>query len=578
MKPYRWRMGGALALMLVGSLCMNYMPVIIQQIIDDFLVSGETGMREAERFAGLLRSAGLACGLAVCATVLFGIHGLWLAWIGQRIIRDIRFDVYRKALTLSTDYFNRTPVGRLLTRTTSDVEAVQRFVTEGIVGSMADIFMIITVIGFMIYINRYLALIMFCTMPPLLVFFGLSNRGLFRAHRKIRAAQSAQNAFLQENIAGMNTIQLFNREEYSREQFDEKNRAMREAGLEEVRWVSRFFPGVEAAMAFSTVLILAAGSFAVMGNRYAVTLGVLVAFLAYIRDFFRPLNSLSQKATGMQEALSAAERLAFLLDEKSVLPEPASSAAPERLTGRIEFKNVWFAYDKENWVLKDLSFSITPGMFAAFVGATGAGKTSIINLLLRLFDIQQGAILLDGVDLRSYRKKELRNRLGIVMQEPFIFSDTILENIRLFNPDITETQVEEAARYVNAHPFISRMARGYNTKLEERGGSLSSGEKQLIALARILVHHPDVVIMLDEATANIDTETELIIQDAFQKVMKGRTSIVIAHRLSTIQHADCIFVMRDGRIVDQGPHHNLLTSCEYYKRLYDFLSYESSRA
>lgn len=576
MKPYRLQMAGTLVLIMSGSLCMNYMPVIIQQIIDAYLMNESHALGEAARFDGLLRASLTALGFAITGTALFGIHGLWMAWIGQRIVRDIRRDVYRKALSLSTDYFNRTPVGRLLTRTTSDVEAVQRFVTEGIVGSISDVFMLFTVIGFMLYINRFLALVMFLMFPPLLVVFIVMNRGLFGAHRKIREAQSAQNAFLQENLSGMGTIQLFNREAYSREQFDQKNRAMREAQLDESLWSSRYFPMLEAVLSASTILVLAGGSMAMMGHRYGVTLGVLVGFLAYVRDFFRPLNSLSQKATGMQEALSAAERLATLLDEESVIPEPELPAEPPTLKGHIAFENVWFAYEDKNWVLKDLSFTIPPGVFTAVVGATGAGKTSVITCLLRLFDIQRGRITLDGVDLRDYRKRDLRSRLGIVMQEPVIFSQTIFENIRLFDDRITLEQVEEAARYVHAHPFIKKLPQGYHTPLEERGGSLSTGEKQLLALARILVHNPEVVIMLDEATANIDTETELIIQDAFQKVMKGRTSIVIAHRLSTIQHADCILVMKEGRLIGEGPHRELLETCSYYRRLYDFLSYESN--
>jgi ATP-binding cassette, subfamily B, multidrug efflux pump len=568
-RPYRVWMTGALLLVIGASAALNAVPVVIQRAVDRVL---DGGGGAAERFPELIRYGLLVFGLAVFGFLVRYAHGLMTAWVGQRIIRDIRRDVFRRALHLSVPYYDRTPVGRLMTRVTSDVEAVQRFVTEGVVGTIADLFMLLGVTGFMLYVNSYLALWMFLILPFLFALLTVVNLRLFRANRAIRENQSALNAFLQEHIVGMGTLQLFNRESYSRRRFAERNAALLDSHREEVRWFSSYFPLLELTQAGATLIVLGAGAGAVLGGARGVTLGVLVAFLAYVRDFFRPLGDLSHKASSLQEALAAAERLFRLLDETPDITDPAHPIAFPSADGRIEFDRVWFAYDGEHWVLRDVSFVVEPGQNLAIVGATGAGKTSVINLLTRFYDIQQGRILFDGASVRDVRTADLRRRLGLVLQDPALFSASIRDNISLFNPDLPDEAVVNAARYVRADEFIRRLPQGYDTVLEERGGTLSTGQKQLLSLARAIADNPEAMLVLDEATASVDTETEQIIQDALARVLRGRTSIVIAHRLSTIQHADLILVMQNGRIVDRGPHRRLLDTCDYYRRLYDYMT------
>ncbi len=567
--PYwRW-LAIALALILFTALAINFLPVLIQRMTDQSLMDGSKP--GGERIALLLRLGALYLAIAGLGHFVRYLQGMLTVWIGQRIIYDLRIEVFSKVLRMHQAYFDRTAVGTLMTRVTSDIERLQHFVTDGVVGSVADIFMFLGIMGYMVYISPLLSLCIFATLPPLFGTMYYVNLKLRDANRDIRDRQSRLNALLQEDLTGMTTIQLFNREASAHADFDQRNTDLRAAHFEEVRWFSLYFPTVETGQALAILITLVAGGIAILAGSEAVTIGTFVAFLAYIRDFFRPLGSLSDKAGSFQVALASTERIFALLDTREEVADPTQPETPERIAGSIAFNNVWFAYDKENWVLKNLSFSVEPGRVLAVVGATGAGKSTIINLIGRFYDVQRGSVTIDGTDVRHFSKHDLRSHLGYVFQDPFIFTGTVADNIGLQTPGLERDAVVRAARMVNAHHFIEALPRGYDTVLNERGEGLSLGQKQLIVMARTLAQDPELLFVLDEATASIDTATELLIQDALAKMMANRTSIVIAHRLSTIRHADHILVMRHGELVDQGTHAELMARDGYYRQLYELL-------
>ncbi len=570
--PYWKSLLVSLALILVVSASVNYLPVLIKQLTDQCLLDSITA---AAVRLGRLKSIGmLYLGIAVIGYSLRYAQGLLTAWIGQRIIYDLRVAVFQKALRMQQAWFDRMPVGTLITRVTSDIERLENFVTEGVVGTVADLFMLLGIMGYMIVISPRLFSVLVLLLPPLFALLVLVNRKLRAANRKIRKRQSILNALLQEDLTGMTTIQLFNREEHARQQFDERNTSLRSAHYEEVRWFSAYFPVIETGQALSIAVILGAGGFWMLGEGgTALTLGALIAFLAYIRDFFRPLGSLSDKAGAFQVAMASAERIFELMDTPETLPDPETALTGRPLNDTIAFENVWFAYENENWVIKDLSFSVAPGQALAVVGATGAGKSTIVNLIGRFYDVQRGRVTIGGTDVRDFNKADLRGRIGYVFQEPFLFAGTIADNISLLNPDLTRDDLVRAAQSVNAHPFISALPRGYDTVLNERGEGLSLGQKQLLVMARTLAQDPELLFVLDEATASVDTATEQLIQDALGKLMRDRTSIVIAHRLSTIRHADCILVMRHGELVDAGTHDELMARGGTYRHLYELLKH-----
>lgn len=567
--PYWRTLVLAFAMILGTSLAINYLPVLIQRMTDSCLM--DTTRPVDERMDLLMKLSILYISIAGVGHLVRYFQGLITAWIGQKIIYDLRLDVFRKVLRMQQSYFDKTAVGTLMTRVTSDIERLQQFVTEGIVGTIADLFMLLGIMGYMIYISPALSLAIFSTLPLLFGFMFYVNAKLRNANRDIRDRQSSLNALLQEDLTGMTTIQLFNREASAMQDFDKRNTLLRSAYFDEVRWFSLYFPTVEGGQALSILLILAVGGLMILNGSTAITLGIFVAFLAYIRDFFRPLGSLSDKAGSFQVAMASIERIFALLDTPEEVNDPDEPVAPDRIAGTIAFNNVWFAYNDDNWVIKDLSFSVEPGQVLAVVGATGAGKSTIINLIGRFYDIQKGSVSIDGIDVRQFGKYDLRGRLGYVFQDPFIFTGSVADNISLQTPGIQRADMIRAAKTVNAHGFIEAMSDGYDTIMNERGAGLSLGQKQLLVMARTLAQDPELLFVLDEATASVDTATEMLIQDALEKLMSNRTSIVIAHRLSTIRHADRILVMRHGELIDQGTHTELMSHDGYYKQLYELL-------
>lgn len=586
-RPYAGWLALSLTLLLAMSLMVGALPLLTRAAVDGFLAAG--GRPLPERLSGLSRLGGMYLGLALIAfTVRFG-ESLLTMWVGQRIVLDLRRAVFAKTLRLPAAFFDRTPVGRLMTRVTSDVEAVQRFVTEAVVEAIADLFMLAGLTVFMLAMNLRLAAALLTVIPPLFVALHLVNARLRRASRRIRERTSAMNALLQEQIAGMATIQLFGREAHAAERFDGRITDLRSAHFEEIRWFSTYFPMLEWTQAASAVLVLAAGGWSLLQGTGGVTLGAVVAFLQhYVRDFYRPLGALTEKAGLFQQAAASCERLFGLLDTPETVADPSAecgvrtaesggvsdfgfriSDSPQG--GHVRFEGVWFAYEEGAWTLQDVDFEIAPGTSAAFVGATGAGKSTLVALLARLYDVQRGAVLVEGRDVRAWRQADLRIRVGVVPQEPFLFSGTVAANIALEDPAIPRSRVEEGAGAMGADRFIERLPRGYDTVLGERGGALSAGEKQLIALARVWVRDPAILLVFDEATAHVDSESEALIQAAMRTLMRGRTTILIAHRLSTIRHADCIHVLRRGRLTARGTHAGLMETDPYYRHLCELL-------
>ncbi|MBC8206432.1 MAG: ABC transporter ATP-binding protein [Kiritimatiellales bacterium] len=560
-----------LILVLAVSASVNYLPVLIKHLIDRCLL--DTAAPAATRIDLLGQISLTYLGIAIIGYLLRYAQGLLTAWIGQQIVYDLRVDVFRKALRMQQAWFDRTPVGTLLTRVTSDIERLQAFVTEGVAGTVADLFMLFGIMGYMFFISPRLAAVLCVLLPPLFALLFLVNHKLRNANRMIRKRQAALNALTQEDITGITTIQLFNREPAARKEFDGRNDDLRQAYFEEVRWFSIYFPVIETGQAVTVAIILAAGGFWLLTGGNPLTVGALIAFIAYIRDFFGPLGSLSDKAGSFQVAMASAERLFALMDTPEEITDPASPVPADQLDGTIAFESVSFAYTENNPVLKNISFTVEPGQVLAVVGATGAGKSTLINLIGRFYDVQTGRITIGGIDIRAFRKEDLRKCIGTVFQDPFIFAATVADNISLLNPDLTRDDMIRAAQAVNADSFIRNLPKGYDTELNERGGGLSLGQKQLLAMARALAQNPALLFVLDEATASIDTATELLIQDALSKLIKNRTSIVIAHRLSTIRNADRILVMRHGELIDSGTHNELMARDGYYRNLYELLQH-----
>ncbi|MGL4611165.1 MAG: ABC transporter ATP-binding protein [Trueperaceae bacterium] len=583
LRPYRTQFILAILLMLAYSALVPAFPRLTSIAVDNYLtVNPNLELKTLEqRLGGLTTIVFLYLGLKL---LNFGFrygYTFIVTWLGQCVVYDIRREIFSKTQRLHLGFFDRTPVGRLITRITTDVDAIQEMMQGGIVGLVADIGLLVGLMIYMLSINWRLALVTLAIMPILFLCLNLISTRIRDAYRAVRLRTSRSNAYLAENLNGMKTVQLFNRESRNQQAFDKINLALLDAQVEQIRWFSLFYPTVNMFGSFATSLILFFGAYYLIGTGSGrgdvITIGVLIAFVQYSQQFFRPLQDLSDKFNILQAAMASSERIFELLDTPEKIANRSDPFHVQNFRGEVKFEDVSFAYQDEEWVLRDLNFTIKPGESVAFVGHTGAGKTTIISLVSRFYDVQKGSIKIDGKDVRDYDQVSLRRHVGIVLQDPFLFSGTIKSNITLNDDTIPLEQVIKAAKFVNAHPFIEKLPQGYDTPVRERGAGFSTGQKQLIAFARALVQNPDILLVLDEATANVDTETEELIQGALKKLMQGRTSIIIAHRLSTIQDADRIMVMRKGKLIEEGSHVELLKQEGYYRKLYELQYREKAK-
>lgn len=558
MKPYLGWFLLCLALVLALTGFDLYRPILIGDAIDLFETQGNYDV---------IIDTAIKYGIVLALSFVFNLVQTWvLQKTGQRIILTVRKELYAHIQSLSCRYFDLTPVGKLVTRVTNDVEALNEMYSGILVRLFRNIVKIIGLAIVMLTMDLKLALISFVLLPVVAVLTVVFRKISRKTYRITRTRLTDLNTFLSENISGMRIIQIFGREERKFDEFNDRNYKYYRAFYREMLVFAIFRPLIYVLSVLSLMLVLGVGSREVLGN--VISIGTLYIFAQYIQSFFEPIQELAEQFSTLQSSLASAEKIFTIMDEDALVPEPENPVVLPEIKGRIEFDHVWFAYDNENYVLRDVSFVIEPGQKVAFVGATGAGKSSILNLIGRYYDIQQGHIYIDGVDIRNISKKQLRSAIGQMQQDVFIFEGTVESNVRLYDKDITSEEVREAAEYVNASRFIEKLPNGYEEPVSERGSTFSAGERQLLSFARTLAHKPSILVM-DEATANIDTETEALIQEALERLMKGRTTIMVAHRLSTIQHADCIMVMHKGKIRERGTHQELLAQNGIYKKLYE---------
>ena len=558
--PHRTAVTVSILLLIATSVLELLGPFLTKIAIDRYMKTGDE--------AGVIRMAAIYLGALIAALGLGYAQIYIMQKVGQQIMVRLRAQIFAHLQQLHLGFYDRNPVGRLLTRLTSDVDALNEMFTSGVVAIFGDVITLLGIMGVLLYLDWKMALVAFAVLP-LLFWLSLWFRNNVRTnYRQVRIRLARINSFLQESITGMSVLQVMNHEEPSRREFDKLNRHHTEAHLESIFYYATFYPMVEFLSALALGLVIWMGGEQIISRTF--TLGGLVAYISYVRRFYRPIQDLSEKYNILQGAMAASERIFNLLDTPAEIRDPDGAAPLPDDDGDaplIEFRDVWFAYQGEEWVLKDVSFAVRRGESVAFVGATGAGKTSIMSLLMRFYDVQKGAILVDGRDIRLWPQEDLRRRMSLVLQDVFLFSGSVAENVRLGSADVTDDEVQTAIRYVNAEGFVQRLPQGLDTRLGERGASLSTGQKQLLSFARALAHDPQILI-LDEATSNVDTETEILIQDALHRLMKGRTSLVVAHRLSTVRDVDRIVVMHKGRIREEGSHQELLKQRGLYHTLY----------
>ena len=551
-----------IALSVVGPL----RPLLIQKAIDNNVAQGD--------YPGLVNMIMLLIGLLVVQAIVQYLHTFYSGWLGQNIIKDIRIKLYRHIQSLRLKFFDKTPIGRLVTRNVSDIETLAEVFSTGIAGIIADVMQLLVILGFMFWMNWSLTLVSLSLLPILIFATYIFKEKIKVAFNEVRAAVSNLNSFVQEHITGMNIVQIFNSEKREFEKFKEINKEHRKANINSVLYYAIYFPVSEVIQAAGIGLIVwYGGGQLVQGN---VEFGMLIAFILYLQMFFRPIRMIADRFNTLQMGIVSSNRILDLLDNDEHIQDNGSFS-PDHVKGDVRFENVWFAYNDDDYVLKDISFEVNTGETIALVGATGAGKSSVINLLSRFYEINKGGIYVDDTEVHKYDLANLRNHIAVVLQDVFLFSDSIYNNITLKNPDISRERVREAAEMVGALPFIEKLPGGFDYNVQERGATLSVGQRQLISFVRAMVYDPKIIV-LDEATSSVDTETEELIQSAIQKMMHGRTSIVIAHRLSTIQNANQILVLDKGEIVERGNHDELLEKEGYYAQLHQMQYKEVAKA
>jgi ATP-binding cassette subfamily B multidrug efflux pump len=603
LRPYKWQVGIALTSILLKAGADVLGPYLTKVVVDRYLAPVRGLHTPLDRFlsnkalVGIAQIATLYVGLLIFSFLLEYLQTYYMQWAGQKTMFDMRAQIFRHLQRMHIGFYDKNPVGRLVTRVTTDVDAVNEMFTSGVVSIFEDVFVLAGIIAIMLRMNWKLALITFAVLPLIGIATKIFRDKVRDSYRRIRVAIARINAYLQEHVSGMVVLQLFNREERAYDKFSEVNSVHMDAYKDAIMAHAVYYPVVEVLSAIAIASVIWFGGNDVIRN--TTTLGVLVAFIQYAQRFFRPIQDLSEKYNILQSAMASSERIFKLLDTPAEITSPTVTQTPNG-PGRIEFDHVWFAYrsvPRENdgvrasspgllktssptgadarppqavgpdWVLRDVSFAIEPGETVAFVGHTGAGKTTIISLLMRFYDVQKGAIRIDGVDVKEMDLVDLRRRFGVVLQDPFLFSGTVASNIRLGTSDINDEDVEKAAEDVNLADFIRTLPNGFDEEVRERGSTLSTGQKQLISFARALAHDPKILV-LDEATSSVDTETEFRVRDALSRMVEGRTSVIIAHRLSTIQRADKIVVMHKGQVREMGSHQQLLAQHGIYYKLY----------
>jgi len=556
-KPYKWFFLLLVVLTIFLATLGPLRPYLVGITIDQYVAVGS--------YKGLLMMVGIIFGLLLLQSFVQYANTYASDWLGQHVIRDIRTKLYRHLLSLKLQFFDKTPIGRLVTRNVSDIETLADVFSQGLAAMLGDLLQLVVILGIMFYTDWRLTLISLSTLPLLIISTYVFKEKIKSAFNEVRNAVANLNSFVQEHITGMSIVQIFNSETREYEKFRKINDEHRKANLRSVMYYSIYFPVAEVIQAIGIGLLVWYGAKGVIGE--FTTIGVLIAFIMYIQMFFRPIRMIADRFNTLQLGIVSTSRIIKLIDRAEHIPDNGN-ILPDYFKGEVEFNKVWFAYEEENFVLRDVSFRAHHGESIALVGATGAGKSSVINLLSRFYEINKGSILIDGINIREYDLRALRRNIGVVLQDVFLFSGSIRENIILGRDDISESQILHAAELVGALNFIEKLPGGLDYDVMERGATLSVGQRQLISFIRAMVYDPQIIV-LDEATSSVDSETEAMIQNAVEKVLKGRTSIVIAHRLSTIQRADKIIVLDKGEIKEAGTHQELLSKDVYYTYLYN---------
>lgn len=557
LKPYRRWVVLAVVLLLIYSAVQIAVAFLTQIAIDEYIA--------VDDLSGLRMICLIFVGVIIVGFVAQYGQLYITQWLGQSVQHDIRMQIFTHLQRLHLGFFDRNPVGRLVTRVSNDVNVLNEMFSSGVVSIIGDIFMLVLIVGALLYYNWQLALITFVVVPFLVLATFIFRAKVREIYRKVRLKTARLNSYVQEHIGGIRVVQLFVQEERTRREFDEINTDLRDTHHRGIYYYAIFFPTVEIIGKLSLALLLYYGGFRIEAG--TLTFGELVAFISLVERFYRPIRDLAEKYNILQNSMASSERIFRLLDAQPAINDNPGAVAPASFAGKIEFENVWFAYKGEDWVLKDLSFTVRPGQTVAIVGATGAGKTSLISLLFRFYEYQRGSIKIAGIDLKDWPRDELRRHLALVLQDVYLFSGDFATNVRLRDEAINDAQVHSALSRVGFDRFLDELPNGIHTEVKERGSTLSTGQKQLLSFARALAHDPGILI-LDEATSSVDTETELLIQQALGELMKGRTSIVIAHRLSTIEKADKILVLHHGRLREEGTHEQLLQAGGIYHKLY----------